>query len=167
MRLITRKIYRAFPELDQFDDKACGRYVYRAKRKQNGTLGLLFYLLTVISMIALWIFLGVPWMIGFDWVTDLIGYRPGPYLRTFSEMMYVFGFIWFPWICCLLVRDLLLHKAVKNQVQGACCDHCNYRLVGLEILDLERRPSVQCPECGWETVLEHALIEKWEINPSL
>ena len=35
MRLLTTKIWRAYPELDGYDDDVCKRYIKRAKRLQN------------------------------------------------------------------------------------------------------------------------------------
>ena len=140
MRLPISKIYRAFPELDRFDDDACEVYVERAKARNRlrtscggAVAGVVF---VVFAGAAMWlmILLSIHLPRGPRtelWNLALIGTEFG----VLTLLGCVFSF---------LTRDYFLRRLLRWELQGVRCPDCNYSLLGLRIDD----GKVTCPECG-------------------
>lgn len=154
MRLLTRrKIYRAFPELDGYDDVHCVRFM-RAAGKPLLHKFLTWLSMTTIASIGIAIaFFGAVWLATKLGVTtprnpdaDL------PFIGgVWLVVMLVFGPLMF-W-----ARDLLLWFRIGHVLrERGTCETCGYILVGLAI-----GPGnlVTCPECGGETKVDESLGE--------
>lgn len=160
MRLITRRIWRAFPELDGYSDEEAKRLV-RVARRQPG------WFVEVLSCWTLgWLISGLPAALivatplgalffgpalgghGFGAPDPLFG-QPLTASLTFSTLTLTAIFIG------LGHRDRLLRRAIVElrRPRLACAD-CGYSLVGLRECDQEWQP---CPECGFENRLDPSL----------
>ena len=164
MRLISRKLWRAFHELDAFDDDNCREFMVRAR---SGTIRKVsWFVMQGIMAIAAPV---VPFLVvgdialrnGFappvnDWVTAM-GLRLQLGLnRVFTGwstagvgVMLILTFMavaagWF------LTRDGLLWWRVRRLIRRCnLCLACNHSLVGGLVAD----GAVQCNECGKRTPL--------------
>lgn len=157
MRLITRKVWRAFPALDQYDDAACARCVNRV---WNGLLSNQFWLIVLAVLpISCIVWLGI--MISVAIIFDLKVY---PNISLVLHLMYS-GFVVFPLISTLLVRDRWLAKVLVAEIDGVTCRVCQYCLVGSRIDALEDgTESVRCPECGTRHAVDDRLIARVDIE---
>tara|TARA_R110000744_G_scaffold71294_6_gene143553 strand:+ start:193 stop:708 length:516 start_codon:yes stop_codon:yes gene_type:complete len=163
MRLLTRKIYRAFPELDQYDDQSCERYVNRAVRL-NDELGCLLIGVIVIASVAAWIFIEYNTQLVIFYLFDAVGIKLGVYTDTFIRLVVTLGYVWFPWIMILIARDIRLRSQIRKQLDGAYCRSCGYRLIGLIILQESTTEFVRCPECGTENTVDGDTLCRDEIE---
>jgi|GEM_PF-2485966 len=155
MRLLTRTLHRAFPELDPFDDDQCSRFVKRA-RQGAGKKAVL-----VIGVLAV----AIPLLAVGVWVTGIMYSR----LRVELYWPAIVSSASFQWAgiaaCSLgigpvagfIVRDRLLRRWVRIilTTQGQC-PACGYNVLGLR---LNEESAVQCPECGLKTVVDPSLGE--------
>jgi hypothetical protein len=144
MRLPLSKVYRAFPELDRFDDARCDSFVATARRAERGVSTLL--------VLAL-----IPWCIG-GFIVIVFGafYAFGPLLRNagYANSSVDWSAIAFlvipmcgvlaPAFAWLWVRDLWLRRAVARRINVCACVKCHYSLLGLPVVS----GAVKCPECG-------------------
>ncbi|MGH7130494.1 MAG: hypothetical protein ACREJO_00905 [Phycisphaerales bacterium] len=153
MRLMTRKVWRAFPELDRFSDDRCRAFV-SAATKATPQLMLASLLLAVFGMSML---------CSAGLVTIRIFERIQVAQRsTAGEVIgWVLAIIMFVVLgaigACvfLVVRDALLRLAIRRVIHTlGRCVVCRYTLLGLPI---GGDNSVICPECGLQT----------EVNPAL
>ncbi|MBO6514708.1 MAG: hypothetical protein JJ974_12155 [Phycisphaerales bacterium] len=171
MRLLTRKIYRAYPELDKFEDDVCKRYIKRAKRLQNTWKLWLFQLLALLISIVLWGIASslIELILFFGEATrrDQLVYIMLNPIHLVFKIIQMSGYIFVPAICCLRVRDRWLHRCIRKQLTGVQCGACGYSLLGLSISDENNTPSVHCPECGLQTVLKDMGLTQADINPNL
>mgnify|MGYP003678661714 CR=1 FL=1 len=166
MRLLSRKIYRAFPELDKFDDDVCIGYMERAKRFENAWKGWFVIALSLASSVVVWV-------VCFS-IATLLGYelrsrngRSG-YDIAWNMSVIVVGtsIIWFPVLTTLFARDRWVHRCIRKQLTGVKCPSCGYSLIGLTINNPEA-PSVHCPECGQVTLLSNLGLTEADIDPTL
>ena len=157
MRLLSRKIYRAFPELDQFDDETCKRYMRRVWDVENSSSFGFFYIVILLPLsLVLWLTI----MIAASAIFDLSVF---PELSDALTLMQV-GFIGMPLLVFLLARDLWAHRVLRKQVIGANCKECGYSLVGLTIKSEGTAESVTCPECGTNYTLDNYLLSREDIE---
>lgn len=158
MRLITSRVYRAFPELDRYPDDRCIRFVNAAKR------GLFRRALHVILIGPVAIATGCGLFAGILYLIDWIW--PDSLLRAETQTLpwLTILFILFILMCGALgaaagfvVRDVLLRRRVRYvlRTRGVCAS-CRYGLVGLPV---ESGNVVVCPECGFETEVDESLGE--------
>lgn len=152
MRLITRRaIYRAFPELDRFDDERCARFVRAAARGLWKTVrGFTAMVIAgaVIFVVAALLEVGTMKVLakaGFEawpgWLVVVLGVTP--------VAAAVFGGAW--------TRDLHLRWRIHRVLRArGVCTGCRYSLVGLGVGPDHR---VVCPECGVDTIVDPALGE--------
>ena len=148
MRILTKRLYRAFPELDRFSDIQCGllmrrvhldvaaRFIVRAAPLLASGVALL---LVVVLLV----------------VTEILV----PAQKLFRDADILFGLLaslGLAALAGLLARDLLLRrfliKAIRLRIDRVRCLSCRYILIG-------QRPdgdAVSCPECGTTNYL-HAL----------
>ncbi len=153
MRLITRKLYRAFPELDRFSDERCEQFVRAARggivaRTLRGLLlwGLMF--LVFIGSVALV-------ATGMGWIE-----RRG--VRWWDSGLEAAGMLVYSAVCFGLAplagfvgRDILLRGRVRRILRShSSCARCEYRLLGLP---MDAHHVVVCPECGHLTRVDPAL----------
>lgn len=140
MRLPTRKVYRAFPELDRFDDQVCESYARRAVRKRWRSF-LLVAIGCIISIPVCWVFAVV--------LPELLYLLMPRFLSAVRRTdlafpLYVACAFVFPFIVTLFVRDTWFRRAIRSQLVGTACPTCEYQLIGLIV----KEGHVHCPECG-------------------
>lgn len=156
MRLLTRRIYRAFPELDRYNDEQCARFVKSARK------GGLTTLLHAAAILATLLPLMGAALLGTTYLYDTLGTANISILRV----PWGFEITWLLASCTLfacamsaglLVRDILLRRRLKFvlRTRGAC-PACQYSLIGLTVSD---ESMVQCPECGVEIEVDASLAE--------
>jgi hypothetical protein len=155
MRLITRHIYRAFPELDRFSDEQSRRFVQVAARGaiHRG----IRYGLTALAwwIVALAIFVWV------DYIYIRIDFDPyaaqSVFLSVVSTIVPAAIGMFAAFQCALGVRDSLLRRSVRRVVNSrGRCHTCDYVLLGLPVgSDLK----VRCPECGQDVEVDPSLGE--------
>jgi hypothetical protein len=166
LRLLSKEIWRAFPELDQFDDEVCKRYVQTAKQTRRAWVDRGLISISIPVSFTLWYLfaLGVGPLIEGSFPA-----RSGPLrIVEFGLLsLLITGFVYAPWISSLITRDRLLRGAIKRRISSTTCERCNYSLVGLSIVNQYERLHVQCPECGNKTALNEGHITEADINPEL
>lgn len=143
MRIPIFKIYRAFPELDQFSDSECEMYVERARarRMHSGSImamgALLGGILTIIVLGFITYSLVMP-------LVSALG------LNTSSESDLQWGalivgvHVVAAFMVGYVIRDVWLRRAIRGCIQAARCPACDYSLLGLPVV----AGMVMCPECG-------------------
>lgn len=155
MRILTRKLHRAFPELDPFDDGQCLRFVKRARQGVGRTLaGVLLILVALLPLLAI----GV-------WITAVLFdrmrvelYWPGiASVATLKWAGVAVPSLGVGPAVGYLVRDWYLRRSIRFilRTQGQC-PGCGYNVLGLR---LNEQSAVQCPECGLETMVDPSLGE--------
>ena len=168
MRLLSRKIWRAFPELDQFDDETCKRYMHRSQALPDSTAGCLAIIFVLAASFTAWVFIEYNARFALYSVLDTLDIKIGPYSEAFIVLVAFSGYIWFPWVSLLLLRDRWLYKSIRKQLRGALCEECEYSLLGLEIrVDAETWKYVLCPECGAKNGLKAGVLTEADIDPAL
>ncbi len=167
MRLISLKIWRAFPELDQYEDDVCRNYVRHALRLSNIWKGAAFTLLTLFLSFLIWV---VVIMLSVDAVEDFSSSARGGFKLFLGLLMMSLlftGVIWFPVLCAFLVRDRWLRHSILSQLRTTDCSGCGYQLIGLTIQEADGVKFVTCPECGNHTMLNTGHITEADIDPQL
>lgn len=139
MRLPVSKVYRAFPELDRFDDGRCEAYVRTVRRAQGG-IGLLIGFAHVLLGVATTLVMMIVFSMGLAAATSG---RGEPSLVPLGLLVMVVApaigsFVGFG------LRDRRLRRLLKAQIAGSRCPECSYLLLGLVPAD----GSIRCPECG-------------------
>jgi len=147
MRLITTKVYRAFPPLDGVSDDECMTYVRRVCANYTSLQAVTPLVVGALLLIA----------IPAGWLTlEYFGWEKyWPLITSFEArlvLMVLFS-VAFAAICGLLVRDLVLYFALRGELNRASCRKCGHCLLGLPttLIGLEPDPAntfVRCPECG-------------------
>lgn len=168
MRIITRKLYRAFPELDAFTDEQCAAYLANAKLRR-AKFSLLVICLPILAGVAY--FLSV-----FVFVSKILWirlYQAGFFkMSTTNDLVMlvllgIFLIIWFGGsaFVSLCLRDFLLgktlYKAIHSRLGKTCCEKCRYNLIG-------QRPTgdrLKCPECGRRTTMQELGITIDDLIP--
>ncbi len=154
MRLITRTVYRAFPELDHFSDQQCLELVRAARGGAfRRTLRQLLRL-AIAGMAMVGFHFGVSWAaeaLGVvDWAVTALG------LGVHTARIDLAGVLVMVDLCVggvawLLARDLLLRRAVRRALRlSGTCPACRYQLTGLAVAEGD---LVICPECGFQLSL--------------
>jgi Zn ribbon nucleic-acid-binding protein len=156
MRLLSSKIYRAYPELDEFDDETCKRYMRRVWDEESAnSYGIVLLFVVPLSLL---IWLGI--IIAASAIFDLSVF---PEMSDALTLMQV-GFVGMPIIMIMLSRDLWVSKQLRKQINGANCKACGYSLVGLTIKSEGTADSVTCPECGTNYTLDNFLLSREDIE---
>jgi hypothetical protein len=163
MRIITRKLWRAFPELDGFSDDQCARFVRAAKVGAVGSGGLL-------SLMLRWMAVGLTVLVIsaasfaviamiFEWVTNrgLVRNNGMYYLTQTAAGVLISGALLLAFGAGMLVRDALVRRRVRQVIKtrGRCAG-CGYVMLGLPVPE---NLKVTCPECQLETWVDPALAE--------
>lgn len=156
MRLIRRKLYRAFPELDRFSDEQCQRFMasvagsmrHRLVRRAVILAGAAVSSAAAV-MLGMWLGEGTRWLVKITgqrgWLVDLI----------IAAM--VFLLVGGGLLLAMVARDVLLRLRVRGLLaRNGSCPKCAYSLLGLPVsADLR----VRCAECGTEVDVDPALGE--------
>jgi hypothetical protein len=163
MRMPTSKLYRAFPELDPFEDQKCIRFV-RVAQGRWWWRGTRFICLVVLWVVA---FAGLSW--GLAEGASAILADSDNWRRTFGPIPEILGFV----LCAgagmaiaslgtLMLRDFLLRRSVRRVLKASAnCWSCGYGLLGLPV-STER--TITCPECGSVSGVDVSLAELSENN---
>lgn len=164
MRLITLKLYRAFPELDDYTDEQCVELMGRVGRNLGSKA------LTYAAAIGTFFLTAVATCIGytlFAAAMESLGIKlqnPGNavVVVVFIAIVIVFAL---PAFAALLVRDILVrrqvYRAVRLFLDHVRCPQCNYLLLGQRAVD----GAVRCPECGASTMLAALGITEEDLIP--
>lgn len=159
MRLITKQLWRAFPELDRFDDERCRRFIQSARRGKGARLGraLLNLLLStlVFALIA---------SIGYfldryarEGVADGTTSPRNEYWLYLASLVFLVLSVVAAGATALILRDNLLRCRVALFIHArGKCPQCRYILLGIRVPESLR---VNCPECGLELEVDEALTE--------
>lgn len=142
VRLVTRQLWRAFPELDRFDDATCRRFVKAAGAGWRGALIPLASVLVGVGIVIAGLWFG------------LSTWRGSHVLRAMGQVAFFGGALVGP-VAGYVLRDVLMRRQVRRvlRVRGVC-RACGYSLVGLSVPD---SLMVVCPECGVQSAV-HASI---------
>ncbi|MFN7020572.1 MAG: hypothetical protein ACK4WH_04490 [Phycisphaerales bacterium] len=142
MRLPISRVYRAFPELDRFDDARCKAYV-RTVRREQGSKGVAVELLN-------WLVGGAAGLamlcavVSFLQMFAKAGSGPSYAARVASLCTVVGVPVMAGGLTSLALRDRRLRRLIRRQIEGGRCPVCSYLLLGL----VPREGLVRCPECG-------------------
>ena len=169
MRILSRKIWRAFPELDQFDDETCKRYITRAKQMKGENGRALLIIFTVVTVFVLMISsASFQFTVLSGWAERFAKYGKVQPFTEMSILIWIFlTGLFVPWLVGLVVRDKILERCVRKQVKCASCPECGYNLIGLSIYGSDGHRLVKCPECGYDVSLGDHLITEADIDPTL
>jgi hypothetical protein len=151
MRLPVRKIYRAFPELDPFDDAKCAQFV-RVAAGRGRALRLFIQLLVGGVML---VGLGIPAYHGAVRAAESLMSRSDA-LSLLLPASIVSCSCGLAALAFLAARDFTLRRAVRRVMFGrGACPKCGYGLTGVPVRD----STVMCPECAFEIHAEAACGE--------
>ncbi len=152
MRFPFTKIYRAFPELDNYRDDQCERFVTAARGRWGRRFLRVVIALIVagVSQAALWIFIAIA--LNADWFSNLKA-QHGSVLAVAGAFLLIpvclIGFL-----PALLLRDRMLLGQIRSiLIERGFCIKCHYSLVGLPVSE---RKFVQCPDCEKPVVIKGA-----------
>lgn len=154
MRLPTSKLYRAFPELDEFSSEQCRAWV-RAANAGFARLILRSILFGAVFLGWLLVVSGAVYALGSGLsIVDGRTRNEGPLFVLISGGVVVGVGVGV--LLVLMVRDAFLRRRVQRVMQArGSCDRCRYILVGLPVIDAR----VTCPECGQIRTPNEALAE--------
>ncbi|MCC6660402.1 MAG: hypothetical protein IT437_05905 [Phycisphaerales bacterium] len=145
MRLPYSKVYRAFPELDRFDDGQCRLFVRQATagslRRRAAGAGL--QLLAAVCGVFAWLLI-----VGVG--QSLLRLLRDGAVRDVLTIVLAAGLVFVPSIAALITRDAWLRRSVRARLVSARCPGCEYSLLGLPVV----LGVAVCPECGQELDLE-------------
>jgi len=136
MRVPLSKIYRAFPELNQFSDSECDRFcgsIYRQEKLVYVAPAVFVMLLGLAAPIAIIIH---------GWIGSE---------RIFVTLALVVPIALF---VALRTNERAMHQALRERICMPRCPKCEFSLMGLPIT----RGAVRCPECGHKIVLADHLL---------
>jgi hypothetical protein len=156
MRLVARKIYRAFPELDRFSDEHCELYVRRAYGSWLFQIWAGVVCATVFCMMFA--------LCGAVLVTFVVPQRRGDVAIVWpASIVIATVLLAAPFLTALLARDQLLLDRLRRQVGKARCLRCEYSLLGQRMID----GIITCPECGQRASLaDLGLRSPEDLRPS-
>lgn len=157
MRIVTKRLYRAFPQLDRFSDAQCGllmrrvhldeaaRFVVRAAPVAASVAALLLVLMYLAGTRIL-----------------------APAEKLFRDADILLGLLvslCLPALAGLLVRDVLLRRflinAIRLRIERVRCLSCRYILIGQRA----DGDAVSCPECGATNLLRALGITEADLIP--
>ncbi len=161
MRLITRQIHRAFPELDSYDDEQCARFI---KAARSGASVWFLHTTAILAVTLPLLFVGI----GLSaWASDKLRIYSFTtqsfelWLGIALWMLATVLFLGFGLVAGYLTRDLLLRRRLRYilQTRGGC-PGCGYSVIGLAVTTKDNgATSVRCPECGSEVEVDPSLSE--------
>lgn len=153
MRILTRRIYRAFPELDPYDDAKCVEFVAAARR---GLLRLV-HSVAILGVGAVGLIVGCAIAANFVTMLRPVGdpLTAEPWWVTFVWIVMCVPVLGAGPVVAYLVRDRLLRGRIRYvlRTKGSCAI-CGYSLIGLPIGD---ESKVTCPECAHVSEVDASL----------
>ncbi len=158
MRILTRTIWRAFPELDRFSDEQCERFVKAANARTSAKM-MTWLVASIATALVSATALIVP-----IWLQPKCG---NVYVFPALDDIYMHALLtrawfWAWWmfaggIAGFITRDVLLRLRVRRILRTrATCVQCRYSLLGLAV---PASLIVQCPECGTPTHVDESMGE--------
>ncbi len=127
-------------------------------------------LLVIVLFIAFtaWVFIEYYARVLLSIILSALGVKLGVYWGVFAILIAYSGYIWFPWMSILLLRDHWLHRSIQRQLRGALCKECEYSLLGLEaVIDQDTWKYVVCPECGTKNEFQSGVLNPADIDLAL
>ncbi len=165
MRLPFGKVWRAFPEFDNYSDAECRHIVAAAKINRPWlTIGV-----PRIVLIGLLIGWPVYWVVGVLYF-NVHRWAPVPADDGIALVVLAVTTVMVALVMRLLVRDLCLAWALKVEIDRAACRKCGQSMQGVPVREvgLGGDPSkrfVRCPECGKEWNLLESGITPRDLVP--
>ena len=163
MRIITQRIYRAFPELDDFTDKQCKLLMQRVRLGKAAHRGMGVSALAA-GFIAFIPSAGLSFLL-FD-LLEMFYFDLG--LRRFERFAIATSFLTSlgpTFLSGLVIRDLILRRLLLNalriRIDKVRCLKCKYILIGQR----DHNGAVTCPECGQTTLLKQLGLEPHDLIP--
>jgi hypothetical protein len=163
MRIPTKRIHRAFPELDRYSDEQCRLFVRRLRNKPGYVAAVAFGTAIVFVTSILLMCAGSGLVFA---VLDESSLRP-TIVRTLGRGVYdtllplcilMLG-LGVPALATLGTRDFLyrrfLRRAIRVELERIRCLQCSYSLLGQTVAD----GRVRCPECGRPATLDELGLE--------
>ncbi len=150
MRIITRKLHKAFRELDRFEEPRAVAFVrvassgWRARGFRYG----------VMAVVAMPMLFGVVILVG--WVASLGSRTTLAQDIVHTGIALTLGLA-LTFLAVMLTRDLMLRWRIRRLIRRrGTCQMCNYSLLGMPVgPDL----IVTCPECGDQLKADPAMNE--------
>ncbi|MEZ6241836.1 MAG: hypothetical protein R3B57_02235 [Phycisphaerales bacterium] len=156
MRMPIAKVWRAFPELDRFDDDRCRVYVREAKTRHYG-MGVLLAAGGVLVAIVFLVSTGIV----ASAIADTLP-RTSEYDFAAAMISLALGVVWLSVLTAgtLLMRDRWLRAAIRDRLNRMACLGCRYNLLGLTPQGEPGRQHLVCPECGRQITLTPEMLEQ-------
>ncbi|MBL9141291.1 MAG: hypothetical protein JNK53_05435 [Phycisphaerae bacterium] len=151
-RLLVRKLWRAFPELDSYSDADCASFVRLARRRAR-------WRHAHAALIAI-VFVGA--LVGALIVGNAFLERANVSPIALNSAAYValrlatlIATVAVPAMLALTLRDWFLRKRVRWVLaDSGSCGMCGYSLIGLPIPESLK---LNCPECGFVCTVDESL----------
>ena len=163
MRIPKSKIYRAFPELDNFSDEQCQRFMQRI-RVSGSRKSIPMIVFLAVTGAGLALACGVSGIVLGLVEEELRSRRNGAVLSIFDFVVFVVT-IGLPVFFGLIARDLMLRRHLKlvinEKLNRIRCLKCRYILIG-QVVHEDR---VICPECGFAMFLDQLGIVEADLIP--
>lgn len=149
MRLPMRRVYRAFPELDRFDDLACQGFIEMVGRKHAASMGMgalaAIAAAVPVSVMGIVVVATLGSMISNgvnkDWLDPMTSVESW---TGFGLCVLLVGAVTAGPVVGLIVRDAWLRSLINHHLRDTRCSSCKYSLLGLPVID----GVIVCPECG-------------------
>lgn len=152
MRILTRKLWRAFPELDRYSDEQCRRFVRAASGSVLRRLAR-----TGVAFVAS----AIPCTVVIAGLTirSVVRRNAGLAAGSWSDLGWLTAALFLSILAApalaYVVRDILLRRRVRTILRDrSTCVSCRYVLIGVPV---PQGNTVICPECATPC----------EVNPSL
>lgn len=156
MRLITRNVYRAIPDLDGFSDETCRRIVSQVYRLRwiRITLAMIGTFVGMVPVAVIIALLLTPYIAGFAHLVGAKNETSGIYVGGTAIISIVVGL---PAYTAFRVRNRMLLLGCRWLVERKDrCASCAYPLTGLRTAPDQ---TVRCPECGRDSKPDSAVSE--------
>lgn len=151
-RMLVRKLWRAFPELDAYSDEECIAFVKLARSR------VLWRLMQLAVVGAVFAGTAVALLLAAGFITQLVQANAQWIPDAAFVALGIGGVIVVPATSitsAFLARDFLLRRRLRHILRDTgSCTMCGYSLVGLPIPDSLK---VNCPECGYLCAVDVSL----------
>ena len=149
MRIVIWRMWRAFPEFDALTDTECRSLLGRGYARSPAIMYRLPTIMFFVSLMAFPALLVV--VLTRSWATKLAWLIPDVPIATYGIM--IIATVSFSAMSSLLVRDVVMWRVLRGEIDRAHCPKCKQSLMGLRIDSPGVTPDpaqnkVRCPECG-------------------
>jgi hypothetical protein len=152
VRLVTRKLHRAFPELDPFPDDKCLMFLKAANRVRWVVVlrwGIAAGLAVAVTL-AGWIGL-------FPLIDNQIGRMKDARWAVVIDFLVLTGPSLVGLLVLMVVRDSVLRLRIRRVISlRGTCRQCGYSLLGIPI---GADNQLTCPECGLSSTADDSMHE--------